>query len=53
MLNLPYIRNRVTDKNVVKAISPTKCHKNVLNNKESKIIQGNSWYSVEDNMFFC
>jgi hypothetical protein len=53
MLNLPYIRNKVTNTNVIKAISPTKCHKNALNNKEGKIIQGNSWYSVEDNMFFA
>lgn len=53
MLNLPYIRNKVTDINVIKAISPTKCHKNALNNKESKIIQGNSWYSIEDDMFFA
>lgn len=50
MLNLPYIRKKVSD---IKAIAPEKCHKNIMNKETSKIVKGDSWYFVENDTFFA
>jgi hypothetical protein len=53
MLNLPYIRKKVSDIKGIKSVEPTQCHINAINTKGSKIIKSNSWYVVEEDMFFA